>query len=182
VGKGASRRARHPRRAPKGGHACALPTLRVRHPWPQHRRHAATIPRRVCARVMRLARPSKFEEGAGNAGCTTHPQPCVQLKKARSKSPQVRRNTGIPCTMVLTATPRFPRCTGLSSHRRFADHPRNLTPASGDQDHATSPSASATIVSRSLRVHRIPAPRFVTIGRNVPLFIEAGCAEIIIYF
>ena len=34
--------------------------------------------------------------------------------------------------------------------------PKNLTPASGRQDHTTSPSASATLVSRSLRVHRIP--------------------------
>jgi hypothetical protein len=32
----------------------------------------------------------------------------------------------------------------------------NLTPASGRQDHTISPSASAALVSRSLRVHRIP--------------------------
>jgi hypothetical protein len=31
-----------------------------------------------------------------------------------------------------------------------------LTPASGRQDHTISPSASATLVSRSFRVHRIP--------------------------
>jgi hypothetical protein len=31
----------------------------------------------------------------------------------------------------------------------------NLAPASGRQNHTTSPSASATLVSRSLRVHRI---------------------------
>ena len=35
--------------------------------------------------------------------------------------------------------------------------PQNLTPASGRQNHTTSPSASATLVSRSLRVHRIPS-------------------------
>src|SRR6202051_2952421 len=46
---------------------------------------------------------------------------------------------------------------------------KNLAPASERQDHTTSPSASATFVSRALRVHRIPAPRIVTIGRNVPL-------------
>src|SRR6202022_4365372 len=34
--------------------------------------------------------------------------------------------------------------------------PQNLAPASGRQNHTTSPSASATLVSRSLRVHRIP--------------------------
>jgi hypothetical protein len=32
----------------------------------------------------------------------------------------------------------------------------NLTPASGRQDHTTSPSAKTTLVSRGFRVHRIP--------------------------
>jgi hypothetical protein len=39
--------------------------------------------------------------------------------------------------------------TGLFCHRRRADHLRNLTPASGRQDHTTSPSALATFVSRA---------------------------------
>ena len=34
--------------------------------------------------------------------------------------------------------------------------PRNLTPASGCQDHTTSPSASGALVSSTIRVHRIP--------------------------
>jgi hypothetical protein len=34
--------------------------------------------------------------------------------------------------------------------------PKNLTPASGRQDHTTSPSASALLVVRHIRVHRIP--------------------------
>jgi hypothetical protein len=34
--------------------------------------------------------------------------------------------------------------------------PHDLTPASGRQDHATSPSAKTTLVSRGFRVHRIP--------------------------
>jgi len=79
-----------------------------------------------------------------------------------------------------TAYTRSPRCTGLFSHRRLAHHQeRNLTPASGRQDHATSPSASATFVRRAIRVHRIPAPRFVTIGRNVPLH-RGGMRETIV--
>src|SRR5258708_32327240 len=45
--------------------------------------------------------------------------------------------------------------------------PHNLTPASGRQNHTTSPSASAALVSRSLRVHRIP-PR-VRDDRDPPL-------------
>ena len=45
--------------------------------------------------------------------------------------------------------------------------PANLTPASRRQNHTTSPSASAALVSRSLRVHRIP-PR-VRDDREPPL-------------
>jgi hypothetical protein len=59
--------------------------------------------------------------------------------------------------------------SGLDSHRRSRLVTRSLTSASGDQDHATSPSAAAAFVSHSNRGHRIPAPRIVTIGRNVPL-------------
>ena len=46
--------------------------------------------------------------------------------------------------------------TGLSCHRRLAKTSANLTPASGRQDHTTSPSASAPFVQQRLRVHRIP--------------------------
>ena len=55
----------------------------------------------------------------------------------------------------------------------------NLAPASERQDHTTLPSAPATFVSRALRVHRIPAPRIVTIGRNVPLH-RGGMRESIV--
>ena len=55
----------------------------------------------------------------------------------------------------------------------------NLAPASERQDHTTSPSASATFVSRAIRVHRNPASRVVTIGRNVPLH-RGGMAERIV--
>jgi hypothetical protein len=65
---------------------------------------------------------------------------------------------------------------GLSCHRRLAvsggsaqgptSPPPNLTPASGCQDHTTSPSASARFVKRAARVHRIPHPTFVTIAKR----------------
>ena len=45
--------------------------------------------------------------------------------------------------------------------------PRNLTPASGRQDHTTSPSAARTFVRSAVRVHRIP-PR-VRDDRDTPL-------------
>ena len=45
--------------------------------------------------------------------------------------------------------------------------PRDLTPAPRRQDHTTSPSASGTLVSGTIRVHRIP-PR-VRDDREPPL-------------
>ena len=62
---------------------------------------------------------------------------------------------GIPRAMVLRLTSRSPRRSGLlspSSARLLADS----TPASGRQNHTTSPSASARFVKRTARVHRIP--------------------------
>src|SRR5512147_2099656 len=66
-----------------------------------------------------------------NAPLTTHSPYKVQPNQP-----------GIPCAMVLTAYTRSPRGAGLDSPRRLrGDHPRDLTPASGRQDHAISPSA-----------------------------------------
>jgi hypothetical protein len=42
----------------------------------------------------------------------------------------------------------------------------NLTPASGRQDHTTSPSALAPFVKGAARVHRIPPPTSVTIAKR----------------
>ncbi len=44
--------------------------------------------------------------------------------------------------------------------------PPNLTPASGRQDHTTSPSASHAIRQRRQSVHRIPHPTSVTIAKR----------------
>jgi hypothetical protein len=60
--------------------------------------------------------------------------------------------------MVLTGSFVISLVTGLSCHHRrrklvFAD----LTPASGRQDHTTSPSAGWRIRLYAARVHRIPS-------------------------
>jgi hypothetical protein len=61
---------------------------------------------------------------------------------------------GLPCAMVLTVSFVLSPVTGLVCHRHLAGQiPRNLTPASGRQDHTTSPSASASFVQ-----HAIGAP------------------------
>jgi len=86
--------------------------------------------------------------------------------------------------MVLTVFFVLSSVTGLFCHRRSRELLRleNLTPASGRQDHTTSPSATTSFVwraanrsrvrlalrlplrARHCRVHRIPYPTSVTIA------------------
>ena len=63
----------------------------------------------------------------------------------------------------LRALPGDRACLSPSS----ADDSANLTPASGCQDHTTSPFASGALVRSTIRVHRIP-PR-VRDDRDTPL-------------
>jgi hypothetical protein len=73
---------------------------------------------------------------------------------------------GIPRAMVLTASfalsPVSRACLPPSSPRSLLL--KNLTPASGRQDHTTSPSTSAPFVKGAARVHRIPHSTSVTIA------------------
>jgi hypothetical protein len=53
---------------------------------------------------MHQHRPSKIE-GAGNAGCSPHPQPRTQSKKAYEQfTTGTPKHSGIPRAMVLTAS------------------------------------------------------------------------------
>ena len=64
---------------------------------------------------------------------------------------------GIPRAMVyglLRALPGDRAFLPPSSPRSLL--PGNLMPASGHQDHTTSPSASSAVVYGTIRVHRIP--------------------------
>ncbi len=110
------------------------------------------------------------EEGAGNAGCTLHPRSRVQfaLRKAHTSIQVQRRQSGIPCANGFTAYTELSLGTGflapIASVMRsiIAD----LTPASGRQDHTALPYANVPFAFRHLRVHRIPASRFVTIAKR----------------
>src|SRR5258708_39233906 len=109
---------------------------------------------------MRPSRAFSFRplEGVGNAGCPLRPQPRVRsVESTRVFTTGPPEHPAFPHAMVLTAYVVLSPVTGLFCHR----HPRikvlslpgradktsaNLTPASGRQDHTTSPSAA--IVSR----------------------------------
>ena len=104
-------------------------------------------------------RPSR--EGAGKTGCALHPRSHVQgMHKQTHMSIQVqRKQSGLPCAMVLTVSFVLFLATGFlspSSPRSLLL--RNLTPASGRQNHTTSPSTSRAVRQKRIGVHRI-SPR-----------------------
>src|ERR1700716_4335830 len=111
-------------------------------------------------------RPSFASMPLSNRGrreCRMPAAPAASRAKVESTRDSHHRYTGsepgIPCTMVLTAYFVLSPVTGLFCHRRSAKKiPRNLTPASGRQDHTPSPSALAPLVSAPPPRPPHPAP------------------------
>ena len=118
-------------------------------------------------------------EGAGNAGCPLHPQPRVQGRKhtsvvATGSAGFTRRFLHDGFNGLYRALPGdraflppSPADIGVSGPIGPTSPSANLTPASGRQDHTTSPSARSALVSRAACVHRIQ-PR-VRDDRDTPL-------------
>ena len=96
-----------------------------------------------------------------------HPQPRVQSdRKHTSVVTTVTPETpGIPRAMVLTAYTALSPVTGLFCHRRLRIASADLTPASGCQDHTTSPSASA-LSSAAPSASTASRPTSVTIAKR----------------
>jgi hypothetical protein len=124
--------------------------------------HTSAIPPHVCASFILLVPALSKKEGAGKTGCALHPRSRVQKCETKTHtSIQVqRRHSGLPCAVV------YGLFRALPGDRAFLppSPPRslllkNLTPASGRQDHTASPSALAPFVFRHRRVHRIPHQR-----------------------
>jgi hypothetical protein len=94
-------------------------------------------------------------EGAGKAGCRLHPR--VPCKKSTGVGPQVQPETsGFPRAMVYGLFRALPGDRAFLPPSSLGSFPRNLMPASGHQDHTTSPSASRALVFGTVSVHRIP--------------------------
>jgi hypothetical protein len=81
-----------------------------------------TLSRPRGATRPRYAFISRPEEGAGKAGCALHPRSRVQdaQKNAHTSIQVQRRQSGLPCAMVLTAYFVLSPVIGLSCHRRPA--------------------------------------------------------------
>src|SRR3981189_2797184 len=132
------------------------------------RRTFTLSPRHAPEALMNL--PPK--EGVGNAGCPLHPRPRVHL-------------VVVERTRVTTSTPESPGIPARNGFNGFlralpgdrallppssadmvlskpgrADLPSaNLTPASGRQDHTTSPSATTSLVRVLLTAHKFKRNR-----------------------
>jgi hypothetical protein len=122
--------------------------------------HAFTSPQRQAPGLLPSTIPPHIK---GRRECRALGAPaalCAKVKKHTSIVTTVTPKTpGIPRAMVLTVSFALSSVTGLVCHR----HPQeallleNLTPASGRQDHTTSPSAA--------RALRLCAPKASTASR-----------------
>jgi hypothetical protein len=130
----------------------------------------------LCARAMRNLCPS---DNRGRRESRMLVAPAASRAKMESTRVSHHRLDRImpafPARMVLTACFVLSPVTGLSCHRRLRDlgasdptgptsPSASLAPASGRQDHTTSPSAQVLLVFQHRRVHRIPLPTSVTIA------------------
>src|SRR3984893_1261592 len=113
------------------------------------------------ARVLAGSFRPLVSEGAGNAGRPMRPiAACAMSVVERTRVSQVTpESPGIPRAMVLRLISCSPRRPGFLATVALRVFSQDLMPASGHQDHTTSPSASGALVRSAIRVHRIPAPR-----------------------
>jgi hypothetical protein len=122
----------------------------------------ASHSRRVCSREVCRKRSALVSEGAGNAGRPMRPiAACAMVVVERTRVSQVTPvSPGTPRAMVYGLYRALPGDRALlppSPLRSLLL--KNLTPASGRQDHTSSPSASgALVLKRHLRPPH-PAPR-----------------------
>ena len=121
-----------------------------------------------CARVVHLSLTPLRVWGMPGARCTR--SLVCKGSEAHEYSPRSHRDhPAFPHAMVLTASFVLSPVTGLVCHRhqrilavsvRSDRHASaNLTPASGRQDHTTSPSAASSLVSRLFDRSRIQRTR-----------------------
>ncbi len=129
---------------------------------------SSAFSRRVTPELCVLFHPPRYQRAQGKpgAGCTRG----SRATKSTGVGPQVQpKHSGFPCAVVLTVSFALSPVTGLSCHRR----PRqllllaSLAPASGRQDHTTSP--AAFVRSSVARIASTASHRNVRDDREPPL-------------
>ena len=121
--------------------------------------HSCVFPRQDIVRVMHLAGPSRKRRAQGMPGAgRTHGPPATKKAGGRYHR-QGRSNPAFParwCYGLLRALPGVPGfvATVASSETGFAS---GLIPASGDQDHAPSPSVKLLSSARTHALHSLTA-------------------------
>jgi hypothetical protein len=109
----------------------------------------------------RLAIEFPYAPVRGRRECRVHAAPAVSCakvcKKAHTSIQVQRRHPTFPAQWFYGLYRALPGGTGLVVTVVSGIASTNLTPASGRQDHTTSPYASVTIVRRNISVHRIPS-------------------------
>src|SRR5664279_3512932 len=127
-------------------------------------RYDSAFSRRCAPELCQILRlENQRAQGKPGARCTRSLAWCV--KNTRVSHHRFTGTPSLPCAMVLTAYFALSPVTGLSCHRRPQEACKklarslllkNLTPASGRQDHTTSPSADKA--PSSTRLLRPPHP------------------------
>jgi hypothetical protein len=132
------------------------------------------------ARALHDIRPSLKAEGAGNAECFAHPQPCVRRIKAHKSSHHRFAETtpAFPARMVLTVSFVVSPETGLYCLR----HPREALACWGfDTSVGVSGRYDFAVRDTRLRLMRDPRPPHpapnVRDDREAPLLSSAGWRE-----
>ena len=97
------------------------------------------------------------KEGAGNAGCTLHPRSRAQ-RSGRLRARAYRAAEAIRHSLRngFTAYNALSPVIGFLATVASQIIPQGLTPAPRRQDHTSSPYASGTVVTGTIRVHRNP--------------------------
>src|SRR4051812_44731760 len=111
--------------------------------------------------AFRLPPRKQRAQGRPGARCTRG-LVCNCAQKTRTRAYRFSGNTpAFPAQWLYGLSRALPGEPGLVATiaRNRLSLLANLTPASGRQDHTILPYAFAALVSRNIRVHRIPAPR-----------------------
>ena len=114
----------------------------------------AAFSRHAAPEFCKIIRPIK-KEGAGKTGCALHPRSHVQKcsRKTHTSIQVQRKQSGLPCAMVLTAYSALSSVTGLSCHRRSQE-----ALASRELDTSVGVSGPHDFAVRKLRVRLCAQP------------------------